>query len=188
VALRVGDEFPGEPAPRRADRIERFVALGPAGQQPIVGRDGQDPAGIWKGDRPGVSVLVFRSNRAYVELAGEKFESYLREVGLESISKLRGLPLEIVPVSDPLSARPGSPLRVRVLHQGQPLGGALVIARSPAAAPEEQSVRTNAAGEAVLTPSSAGLWLVTCVHMTAAPAGVDAQWESLWASLTFSVE
>ena len=31
----------------------------------------------------------------------------------------------------------------------------------------------------------AGVWLVKSVQMVAAPTGVNADWESLWASLTF---
>ena len=30
-------------------------------------------------------------------------------------------------------------------------------------------------------------WLVKAVHMVQAPAGTDADWESLWASLTFEI-
>ena len=36
-----------------------------------------------------------------------------------------------------------------------------------------------------LTPP--GVWLVKAVHMVPAPAASGADWESLWASLTFEV-
>jgi hypothetical protein len=32
-----------------------------------------------------------------------------------------------------------------------------------------------------------GLWRISAVHMTRAPDGVDAEWDSLWASLTFEM-
>jgi hypothetical protein len=34
---------------------------------------------------------------------------------------------------------------------------------------------------------AAGTWLVKAVHMTRTPAGSEADWESLWAPLTFEV-
>jgi len=32
-----------------------------------------------------------------------------------------------------------------------------------------------------------GLWLIKAVHMVPAPEGSGAEWESLWASLTFEL-
>ena len=31
-----------------------------------------------------------------------------------------------------------------------------------------------------------GAWRISAVHMTRPPAGVEAEWDSLWASLTFA--
>lgn len=32
-----------------------------------------------------------------------------------------------------------------------------------------------------------GAWLFTTIHMIPAPEGLDADWESFWASLTFEL-
>lgn len=56
----------------------------------------------------------------------------------------------------------GGSLPVRILFQGRPLEGVLDLAAG----------RT---------------WLVKAVHMLPAPAGSGADWESLWASLTFEI-
>ena len=98
-----------------------------------------------------------------------------------------GLPLELVPEKDP--TRPDGPreLPFRLLHEGRPVAGALVAA-VPSGRPQERvEGRTDAAGRVLLPLDSPGAWLVTSVHMVEAPAGSGADWESLWASLTFEV-
>jgi uncharacterized GH25 family protein len=108
-----------------------------------------------------------------------------------------GLPLEIVPVSDPGGP---NPLDVRVLWQGRPLAGALVrawrrpLARGWAPVPEaardsvgmKLQVRTDARGEARLALEGDGEWLVATVHMIPCRDRREADWESWWASLTFA--
>jgi hypothetical protein len=32
-----------------------------------------------------------------------------------------------------------------------------------------------------------GVWMITTIHMVRAAAGLDAEWESFWASLTFEI-
>jgi uncharacterized GH25 family protein len=109
-----------------------------------------------------------------------------------------GLPLELVPLEDPGVA---SRLRVRVLYQGHPLAGALVRAwRQPlsggpalsndAAARDSvgpsAQVRSDAHGIATLTLERPGEWLLSTVHMVPSTDRASADWESLWASLTFA--
>jgi uncharacterized GH25 family protein len=108
-----------------------------------------------------------------------------------------GMPLEVVPLTDPV--RPG-PLRVRVLYGGRPLAGALVRAWRQPLAPGAHAVeaahrdstgfvaevRTDAGGTARLALSGAGEWLVSCVHMVPSENRAEADWQSLWASLTFA--
>ena len=108
-----------------------------------------------------------------------------------------GLPLEIVPLADPTLDQP---LRVRVLYRGRPLRGALVRAwlqrslgarYAPSNAATRDSVgplceaRTNGAGVATLKRGGGGEWLVSTVHMVPSEDRAAADWQSLWASLTF---
>ena len=86
IALRVGERFDrGEPVVRNASRIERFVVIGPGGEQPVIGKDGADPAGVIRPEQPGLYTVVYRNVPSRIELEAEKFEAYLREEGLDAI-------------------------------------------------------------------------------------------------------
>jgi uncharacterized GH25 family protein len=223
VGLRVGDHFKGLPVARSPERIVKFVSLGPGGEKPIVGREGADPAGLARFTEPGWYVLGYRSNHAFTEMEGAKFEEYLREKGLEKVVALRkerglsgerareaysrcskslvhvgeasgeaqdrriGFTLEIVAESDPDEKADGSQRSFRVLFDGEPLEGALVTAARRDAANETMEARTGADGRVKLSLDEAGVWLVASVHMIEAPQGVDAEWESFWASLTWEL-
>lgn len=96
-----------------------------------------------------------------------------------------GLPLEIV-----LERRPaaGAALPVRLLLRGAPLAGARITGYAAAAAPDDPvTARTGAEGRAELILSHAGVWLLRAVHMAEAAPGAEADWESEWTTLTFSV-
>ncbi|MEK6676253.1 MAG: DUF4198 domain-containing protein [Planctomycetota bacterium] len=89
VGLRVGEQFKGEPVKRNPEKLDRFELVTDRGTQPIVGQDGEDPAGVVKIDEPGVAVIGYRSKRSSIELEAEKFEAYLKVEGLEHILPLR---------------------------------------------------------------------------------------------------
>jgi hypothetical protein len=108
-----------------------------------------------------------------------------------------GLPLELVPETAPGST---AALRVRALWNGRPLAGALVkawrtsLAADSLARPvfDRDSVsvawqgRSDAAGVVTIPVRETGEWLVSVVHMEACREREIADWESTWASLTFS--
>lgn len=98
-----------------------------------------------------------------------------------------GLPLELTPERAPAGMRPGEVFTVRLSLAGEALADAPVTAFAAAAPDFPLRARTDSAGRADLTLSHAGAWLVRAVHMAPAAPGRDADWESLWASLTFSV-
>lgn len=213
VRLRVGEHLQGDPVPRDPGRIERFASVGPGGEAEVAGIPGSDPAGWASPAASGLHWIVYDSNHARVEQAGPKFDKYLGEEGLERIRELRkgdgpvreiysrcaksllavgdgsgpgwdkvlGLELELVPERNPYALKPGEPLPVRLLYRGEPLDGALVVALSGEA---RVSARSEG-GRASLRLDRPGLWLVKAVHMVPAPEGSGAEWESLWASLTF---
>jgi uncharacterized GH25 family protein len=223
VALKVGDHFVGEGMPRSTQRMVRFVSVDSAGERPIVGRDGAEPAGFARFASPGVAILAYRSNDAFVELEGPKFDAYLTEKGLDSITQKRkeagetgtktreaysrcakalvsvadgsgtevdrplGLTLEIVADKNPYAAKPGDELSFRVLHESKPLPNALVTATRKEDATQKLSVRSDENGRVRFVLSNPGVWLIATVHMSAAPTGVDAKWQSLWASETFEL-
>nr|WP_245224152.1 DUF4198 domain-containing protein [Rhizobium halophytocola] len=91
--------------------------------------------------------------------------------------------LELVPDSDPTQERrPG--LRGRVLWNGTPLAGCLVIARNRATPKSALRVRSDRDGRFNL-PLAGGVWLLQSVWMQRAGWFSAHDWESHWASLTF---
>ena len=222
VALRVGEGYRGDPVARNPEKIRRFVLVGPAGEQPLPGDAGQDPAAKAVIAGPGLFVIGYHSHPSSITLEAPKFEAYLREEGLERVIALRaargqsalpgreiysrcakalvasgpadkklpdrtlGLPLELVPEANPYRGG-GGPTAVRLLFRDQPLEGALVVSL-PKDAPEKKlEARSDASGRVVLELGAGRTWLVKAVHMVEAPAGSGADWESLWASLTFEI-
>jgi len=105
----------------------------------------------------------------------------------EGGDRVIGFTLEIVSESNPYEEAAGSELAFRLAYEGKPLQGALVTATRRGAADQKLSARTDAAGLVRFTLGEAGIWLIACVHMVEAPQGLDAEWESHWASLTFEL-
>lgn len=225
-ALRVGEHFKGDPVPRQAAMIERFVIAGPDGVRDVTGREGSDPAGVASIAAPGVYVIGYRSHPKSVELDAAKFEQYLREEGLERVIDQRkqtgrsntpgieifsrcakaivtspgssstvssstapplkdqalGLRLELIAEH----ITPRKPATFRLLYEGQPLEGALVVAIPKDAPLRKLTARSDKAGRVTFTMPG-GVWLLKAVHMVPAPRETAAEWESLWASTTFEL-
>jgi uncharacterized GH25 family protein len=223
VALRVGQDFRGDPVPRNSRLITRFALVSNAAETPIPGFDGVEPAGIVRVTEPGILWIVYRSGRTPVTLEPEKFERYLAEEGLEKIHVLRqrrgetgkpgrevfsrsvksllvadagsskgfdralGLTLEIVLKKDPSALQPGGSLPMTLLYEGEPLEGALMTAMEHENSTQKIQSRTDSRGQASLKIGRKGVWLIKAVQMIPAPAGVDADWESIWTSVTFEI-
>jgi hypothetical protein len=96
-----------------------------------------------------------------------------------------GCTLELVAERNPYALADGDELPLRLTYDGQPLAGTLVVALNSRNPADKQSARSDADGRVRFRVSAGGLWLIKAVHMTAAPAGGDAEWNSWWASLTF---
>jgi hypothetical protein len=240
LALRVGEHFKGDPVPRQAAMVERFVIAGPDGTRDVTGREGGDPAGVTSLAAPGVYVIGYRSHPKSVELDAAKFEQYLREEGLERIIDQRkqsgrantpGIEIfsrcakaivatapaattaatgaaansgkgGVIPLNDRVSLNdrtlglrleliaerlsPGKPATFRLLYEGLPLEGALVVAIPKEAPLQKLTARSNKAGRVNFTLQG-GVWLVKAVHMVPAARETAAEWESLWASTTFEL-
>jgi uncharacterized GH25 family protein len=89
ASLRVGQQVHGDPVPRMPPLIELFVLRGAGGESPVIGRPGSDPAGIARINEGGLHWIGYQSNAYPVTLDGSKFESYLKDEGLERIVALR---------------------------------------------------------------------------------------------------
>ena len=75
----------------------------------------------------------------------------------------------------------------RILYEGKPLAGALVKAIALEDPDNTLSARSDAQGRVAFVLVRKGVWLVKAVHMAPAPPETGADWESLWASLTFEI-
>lgn len=98
-----------------------------------------------------------------------------------------GFDLEIVAEDNPHDRRPGEPLTLRVFHQGSALPGALVRAFESGHRAPVLEARTGPDGRATVKLPRRGVWMLGVVHMKPAPKDANADWESLWASLTFQL-
>jgi len=90
VRLRVGQHFHGDPVPRDPALLQRFSVIGPdGGETPVPGVPGAEPAGFATITAQGLSLITYAGGRFPVSLDGAKFETYLSEEGLGSISAER---------------------------------------------------------------------------------------------------
>ena len=105
----------------------------------------------------------------------------------KGLDRVLDFPVELVPELNPYGLRAGDELPVRILRQGEPLGGVLVVAypyEDPARSVQQ---RSDDKGRIKLPLAQAGPWLVKAVHMERIEHSEEADWESWWASLTFEL-
>lgn len=102
--------------------------------------------------------------------------------------RVLGLRLELVPDANPYRAAAGDEIAFRVLFEGKAIAGVLVRATSQAKPKEPVEARTDADGRVKLRLADAGMWFVGGVHMVRSDVKKTfADWESLWASVTFDL-
>lgn len=101
--------------------------------------------------------------------------------------RVLGLPLEIVPLRNPIALHRGDTLQVRVLFQNKPLSGANLGWDLPGDGEQPSgTVRTDDKGEAFVPISQIGLMTIRLTHMTR-PKHADYEWESFWTTFTFRI-
>ncbi|MFQ5876984.1 MAG: DUF4198 domain-containing protein [Acidobacteriota bacterium] len=102
-----------------------------------------------------------------------------------------GLPIEIVPESQPATVRPGERLPVRVLSEGRPYRGGQLCATHAGYTEEHDAYawcgRLDDDGRAAVPIRSSGWQLLRITRMRPVEDGEEAVWESFWAALTFEV-
>ncbi|HEX6158556.1 MAG TPA: DUF4198 domain-containing protein [Thermoanaerobaculia bacterium] len=200
IALRVGEHLEGDPVPRRSSRIVRFVARDAAGERAVDGLENDDPAGILRAD--GTTLVAYEGKPTPHVISRAKFEQFTREEGVTHLARkidaqvrerftryvktILGEP--DAKIAEPVGMRfelvPEQDLRsFRVVYEGKPLRGALVIALRHDG--KRHEARSDADGRVTLPTTDAGVWLVKAVHLVAAPRDSESTWESLWASVTF---
>lgn len=98
-----------------------------------------------------------------------------------------GQSLEIVPLDHPNRIEPGGTLRLRVLFEGEPLGGANLIGARALGHAREIRATTDSQGEATVTVTSPGRWFVRALHLAPIEGDPEVDWQSYWSTLSFEV-
>ena len=84
LRLLVGTDFNGDSTLFNPEQFERYVALGPDGEQRVSGNLGDDPAGTIKVTAPGLYTVGYFSKKFDVSFDSfSKFKEYLELEGLE---------------------------------------------------------------------------------------------------------
>lgn len=89
AALRVGPNVQGEALPMIPQLQDRFLLRSRAGEVPVDGEPGQDPAGFVRVAAPGLHWIGYQSRAFPTQIDCRTFEGYLVEEGLERIVRER---------------------------------------------------------------------------------------------------
>lgn len=86
----VGENFQGEPWDLKKHRIEKLEVHEAAGMRSVIDSLNIE-AGLFQSSfaDAGTKMLVIQSNSAFIELAGDKFNEYLKEDGLDEVYAVR---------------------------------------------------------------------------------------------------
>lgn len=103
-----------------------------------------------------------------------------------------GLPLELIPRTDPRQAKSGEPFRLDLVLHGKPCVGVLVHATCVDDPKATAEGRTSEDGRVNLALPRGGVWVFNAVEMFAAEKRAEknpkgCEWESLWASLSVEI-
>jgi uncharacterized GH25 family protein len=89
LVLRVGQDFAGNSQPYIPNWFVDYSVTGEQGARPVDGTMGDDPAGRFIAEAPGIEVVGYHSTPDFVELDAERFLAYLKVEGLDGIIRLR---------------------------------------------------------------------------------------------------
>lgn len=145
--------------------------------------EGLDAVLAWRAahgqaDAPGREIFS-RCAKSLLRSTGDGVDSGPADLAL-------GFPLELIAEQHSGRLRDGNALPLRLLYEGRPLAGALVVAIGHDDPLRRITQRSDADGRVRLPLDQPGPWMIKAVHMRPAPADSGAEWESLWASLSFA--
>lgn len=120
-----------------------------------------------------------RNTKLLLKCGGTPDQVYRKKVGL---------PLEIIPLTDPYTAKPGAELKFRVLFEDKPHGFALVkVWHKTEGRTFMQNIYSDKDGVVSTPLSGKGAWMISSVKMIASK-DTQADWQSYWGSLVFGIE
>jgi len=99
------------------------------------------------------------------------------------------LPIDIIPLSNPYSAKDKELLRVKVFYKTSPLANSLVkIWHRVNGKTEKKELTTDANGEIVFGINTKGKWMISTVQIEHVDDNPICDWQSYWGSLTWGYE
>ena len=138
------------------------------------------------------TLLERQKNGQLKEDSNERYSKHVKaifQVGdarSDTFQKALGYPVEIIPLQNPYTLKPGATLTVRCVKDGQPLANQSVLygwqTRSGPATTRQ--TRTDAQGLAQIKLQAVGVWYIKFINMTRVNEGA-VNYESKWATLTF---
>jgi uncharacterized GH25 family protein len=106
-------------------------------------------------------------------------------------SKPTGIDLDIIPLQNPYALKPNTPLSCQILYQQKPLPNALVRCwRRIDGKTEVEFRQSDSQGKVTFDLPRKGnaSYMLSCVHMVRLTANKQADWQSLWGSVTFGMK
>ncbi len=136
-----------------------------------------------------------KANNESQRKGSERYSKYAKSIlqssSSDSYYKQRtGLPIEIVPESDPYSLKPGASMMVQVLFKGAPAKDVAVESAFLEAGKAKFEIvgRTDAKGRVRVPIKAIGPHKLHALVMERCVEPKVADWESFWASLTFEIQ
>lgn len=173
----------GASAPVKIARRERNVVIAPAEEAAVVTVvfDG----GFWAKTREGKWVNKGRREVPDADNVSHSLKYNTTVLaGTGGPLAPQGLPLEIVPLADPMTLKPGDDLPVQVLKDGKPLAGVGVMADYVNES-HGASMTTDAEGKVVVVVRNDGLNVIAVSASEPMPGDADVDRKGLFATLSF---
>ncbi len=140
-------------------------------------------------------ILAERKKKGESDTPGhERYRRFLKcllQVGDatdDAWKKIFSQKLEVLPLVNPATRKPGDVLPIKVLFDGKPLAAAPIFAyHGSEDKVTKQQLHTDKDGTAAVRLDTAGIYLVRLVHMRRVDGDPKADWESFWTSFSFGV-
>lgn len=118
-----------------------------------------------------------RCVKTLVQVAGKSDDTYRINTGM---------PLEIIPGSNPYSISATGRVTFKILFKNAPLSNALVLAwHAKDGRTTHTKLRSNGKGEVTFPLERSGKWMISSVHMIPNVNQAESDWQSYWGSYTF---
>lgn len=99
------------------------------------------------------------------------------------------LPIDIIPMSNPYSAKDKELVRAKIVYKSNPLANAMVkIWHRVNGKTEKKEFTTDAKGEIVFRIATKGKWMISTVQIERVHDNPLCDWQSYWGSLTWGYD